>query len=129
MAERINRVLLVLDRDYDGELASVPANTHVWLIDSPVNRQVAANYRALHEGSGVETGATTFKAADDDPPSETCLSVLNDIDLHHGEYSSNPPYSVLEVVGAQLSNSIQRAIEALGFSKFESTKNGFRATR
>lgn len=128
MAERINQVLLVLDRDYDGELASVPANTHVWLVDSPANRQVAANYRALQGGSGVET-ATTFKALDDDPASETCLKVLGDIDLHHGEYSSHPPYSVLEVVGARLSASVKRAIEALGFSKFERTEVGFRATR
>lgn len=129
MAERINQVLLVLDRDYDGELASVPANTHVWLIDSPANRRVAADYRALHGGSGVETGATTFKAIDDDPASETCRKVLNDIDLHHGEYSSHPPYSVLQVVGARLGASVKRAIEALGFSKFERTENGFRATR
>lgn len=129
MAERINQVLLVLDRDYDGELASVPANTHVWLVDSPANRQVAANYRALHGGTGLETGATTFKALDDDPASETCLKVLGDIDLHHGEYSSDPPYTVLEVVGARLSASVKRAIEALGFSKFERTEVGFRATR
>jgi len=129
MTERINRVLLVLDRDYDGELSSVPANTHIWLIDSPANRNVAANYRALHGGSSVETGATTFKAADDDLASETCLKVLDDIDLHHGQYSSDPPYSVLEVVGSRLTRPVELAIKALGFSKFERTVDGFTATR
>lgn len=128
MTERINRVLLVLDRDYDGELSSVPANTHVWLIDSPANRNTASAYRALH-GASVETGATTFKAADDDPASETCLKVLDDIDLHHCQYSSDPPYSVLEVIGSRLTRSVELAIKALGFSKFERTVDGFRATR
>ena len=128
MAERINRVLLVLDRDYDGELSSVPANTHVWLIDSPANRKVAADYRALH-GSRVETGATTFSASVDDTVSVVCMRVLDDIDLHHGKYSCDPPYSVLEVVGTRLRSPVKSAIQALGFSKFERTDNGFRATR
>jgi len=77
----------------------------------------------------VETGVTTFTAADDDTGSEACLKILETIDLHHGEYSSDPPYSVLETVGAPLSRLVKGAIEALGFSRFESTANGFRALR
>lgn len=127
MAERINKVILVLDRNYGAELSSVPGG-HIWLIESPSNREAAASYRARNE-STVENGVTTFKAADDDSQAEICLNILDTIDLHHGEYSSHPPYSVLEVVGAPLSHSVKVAIEALGFSRFESTINGFRALR
>jgi hypothetical protein len=129
MAERINKVILVLDRNYGAELSRVPTDSHVWLIESPENRDAAASYRALHPESDVEIGVTTFTAADEDTGSEACLKILKTIDLHHGAHSSDPPYSVLEIVGAPLSRSVKDAIEALGFSRFESTANGFRALR
>ena len=126
MAERINKVILVLDRNYGEELSHRAAESHVWLIDSVANRGAASDYRALHGGS---KDVTTFTAADDDSPSETCLKVLDQIDLHHGEYSSNPPYSVLEVVGTGFSGPVKVAVEKLGFSRVEPTVNGFKASR
>jgi hypothetical protein len=129
MAERINKVILVLDRDYDGELSSVASDSHVWLIESPANREAAASYWALHETPTAESGVTTFQAAEDASASEICLNILTTIDLHHAGYSSNPAYSVLEVVGARLNPVVKTALEELGFSTFESTVNGFRATR
>ena len=129
MAERINKVILVLDRNYGEELSHRAAESHVWLIDSVANRAAASDYRALHGGSKVETGVTTFTAAEVDSSSETCLKILDQIDLHHGKHSADTPYSVLEVVGAQLSGPVKVAIEKLGFSEFEPTGNGFRASR
>jgi hypothetical protein len=129
MAERINTVILVLARNYGAELSRVPMDGHVWLIESPANREAAASYRALQPESNVETGVTTFTVADDDTGSEACLKILETIDLHHGEYSSDPPYAVLEIVGAPLSRPVKKAIEALGFIRFESTDIGFRALR
>ena len=129
MSERINKVILVLDRNYGAELSSVPLDGHIWLIESPANREAAASYRAAHGASTAENSVTTFKAGDDDTSSETCLKMLETIDLHHGVYSADPPYAVFEIVGAPLKRSVQSAIEALGFNRFESTDNGFRALR
>lgn len=129
MSERINTVRLVVDRNYSGELTSLATDSHVWLIESPLNHDAAASYWKLHPASDVETGLTTFTAADDDTASEACLKILGTLDLHHGEYSGDPPYSVLEIVGARLSRSVKAAIEELGFSRFETTANGFRALR
>ena len=129
MAERINKVTLVLDRNYGAELSSVPRDRHIWLIESSANRDAAANYRAAQEPSASENSVTTFKARDDDSGSETCLKMLDTIDLHHGLYSAGPQYSVLEIVGAPLCRSVRGAIEALGFSRFELTADGFRALR
>jgi hypothetical protein len=129
MAERINKVILVLDRNYGSEPSSVPAEGHIWLIESPANREAAASYRALHGASTSENSVTTFKAAADDTGSEVCLKMLDTIDLHHGVYSADPPYSVLEIVGAPLNRTMKAALEGLGFSRFESTVNGFRARR
>lgn len=129
MAERINKVMLVLDRNYGAELSSVPTETHIWLIESPANRDAAASYRAAQGPPTAENSVTTFTAAPDDSGAETCLKLLDTIDLHHGVYSAGPQYSVLEIVGAPLSRSVRGAIEALGFSRFESTADGFRALR
>ena len=121
--------MLVLDRNYGARLSSVPTESHIWLIESPANRDAAASYRAAQGSPNTEHSVTTFKAADDDSGSETCLKLLDTIDLHHGVYSAVPQYSVLEIVGAPLSRSVRGAIEALGFSRFESTADGFRALR
>jgi hypothetical protein len=129
MSERVNKVILIVDRNYSADLATLASDCHVWLIESAGNSESAASYWTTYPESNRGSGLTTFAAADDESGPEACLKILKTIDLHHGACSSDPPYSVLEIVGAPLSRSVKTAIEALGFSRFESTDNGFRALR
>jgi len=57
------------------------------------------------------------------------LAALGTIDLHHGPYSTNTPYSVLTVIGAQLTEPVRVALSELGFSTFQQPSDGFAATR
>lgn len=129
MFERVNKVILVLVPDYGDRLASLAATSHVWVIDTPVNRRAASEYWLQHPKSDVERGITTFKSRKDESPWESCLKMLDTIDLHHGSYSSNPPYSVLEVIGTPLTKTVKSAVAALGFTRFEKMVEGFRASR
>ena len=57
------------------------------------------------------------------------IARLNDIDLHHGVYSATPPYTILEVVGTQLSERLKSEMKEYGFNDFRQTRDGFIATR
>ena len=123
MAETINRVVLIVDRDYGSRLASlVTEPVAVWIIDTPANRMAAETCWQRQGGAVV----TTFKSSADSPAT-ACLGILNMIDLHHGKYSGD--YSVLEVIGSPSTEELYSAIKEPGFSKFEPTPAGFRATR
>jgi hypothetical protein len=129
MSERINKVTLVLEPDYGDRLASLAAVSHVWVMDTSANRTAALEYWAQNPKPKVETGITTFKSMEDESRWESCLKMLDTIDLHHGRYSSNPPYSVFDVIGCPLTKAVKSAVEDLGFIRFEKMIEGFRASR
>jgi hypothetical protein len=121
MPERWNKVSLVVDSNYGKRLHSLVTDA-VWLIDRPANRMAVETLRQMKEAAPV----TTFKSLSN-IPKVTCLAILHMVDLHHGEFSGG--YSVLEVVGTSLDEDLRSAIKELGFSKFESTSEGFLARR
>jgi hypothetical protein len=127
--ERINKVALVLDSDYGEGLLSLATGSHVWIVDTSQNRAVATKYWARNPEHKIENGLTTFKVLDKDSALEKCLGILPTIELHHGEYSSDTPYSRLEVIGLPLSDSVESALRESGFSIFEATDEGFLAKR
>jgi hypothetical protein len=129
ISEPMKKVAIVLDPDYGNKLASLAAGAHVWIVDTPANRAAASEYWAQNARHKVESGVTTFKFSENASRLETCLDILATVDLHHGEYSSNPPYSELEVIGLPLTDKAKSAIKDLGFGRFETTAEGFRATR
>jgi hypothetical protein len=74
-------------------------------------------------------GVTIFKTRDDSSPEDTLIQELQTIDLHHGVYSANPPYTVLEVIGTGISDRVKGKFAEFGFDQFEPTSQGFRAIR
>jgi hypothetical protein len=75
------------------------------------------------------TGITTFKQDLALSPEEQAISMLEQVDLHHGEFSADPPYSILEVIGCTASDDIRQELQEYGFGISEITKEGFIATR
>jgi hypothetical protein len=70
---------------------------------------------------------TLFNA--DSGPENSLLSVLDAVDLHHGEYSHTPPLSIIEAFGTEPTGAIQEALATLGFTEIKSTDEGFVARR
>ena len=129
MSERINKVAVVLDPNYGDKLTSLAQLCHVWVMDTPANSSVASEYWAQNPTYEAERGITTFTVFENESRLESCLRILETVDDHHGPYSSDPPYSVLEVIGVGLTDETKAAIEDLGFETFETTVEGFRAAR
>ncbi|MGH8570695.1 MAG: hypothetical protein ACREXU_22495 [Gammaproteobacteria bacterium] len=72
---------------------------------------------------------TTFKFNANESPERVCLAVLGDVDVHHGEYSHDPPWSVLEVFGASSTAELEAALRGYGVDRIEKTEAGFAAFR
>lgn len=83
----------------------------MWIVDTPQNRAVAKNLWAAHPNRNHPEGVTTFKAGDDCSSEETLINELDTINLHHGSYSADPPYTILEVIGTPISERLKAELD------------------
>jgi hypothetical protein len=123
------RVFVVLDRDYGERLLELARSGPVWIVDTPQNRAVVQNLWAANPNRNHLEGVTTFKAGHDCSSEETLINELDTIDLHHGSYSADLPYTVLEVIGTPISERLKAELSHYGFNKFQPTGEGFRTLR
>jgi hypothetical protein len=75
------------------------------------------------------TGITTFNDLNSLSPEEMLLGHLDTIELHHGSHSADPPYTVIEVFGTQLTANAKSVLSEYGFNAFHITSTGFTASR
>ena len=55
---------------------------------------------------------------------DVLINELGAIDLHHGLYSANPPYTVLEVIGTGITARLKAELWDFGFDDFQETDQG-----
>ena len=128
--DAVHAVALVVDPKFGDRLAVLAARLHVWIIDTPENHLAAAAIWSENKNHhSLERGTTTFRADPTSPPDESVASILETVDLHNGEYSHTPPWSVLEVFGANPTPQLVDALAGFGFLNIASTHDGFRAWR
>jgi hypothetical protein len=119
------RVRVVVDPSFGERLATLPADEPVWIIHSELNTPIA--HKLWRERSAASY-RTTFAACDEPDPEDQFLGQLDTIDLHHGHYSSSPPYSIIEVIGCPASDRVRAALDKKGFSIDVITAAGFVAS-
>lgn len=122
------RVFVVLEKEFGERLVSLAQTGPVWIVDTPANREATQKVWAAHKGQTHLTGVTTFNAAGCSAE-DALINDLDTIDLHHGVYSADPPYTVLEVIGTPITERLKTELAAFGFNEFESMPAGFRAVR
>ncbi len=123
------KVCVVVDRNFGGRLAELPRGVPVWIVDTPSNRPVAQHLWKEGPDESHLTGITTFDDMESSTPEELLIAELDSIDLHHGAYSADPPYAVLEVLGTRLTDSVKHSLAACGFEEFRENSTGFTAIR
>lgn len=122
------KVSVVLDKEYGERLFDLTETGPVWIVDTPRNREAAQAEWARDKSRTHLTGVTTFKSGDLSAE-DAFVGNLGTIDLHHGPYSADPPYTVLEVIGTPLTGRIKKELAEFGFDQFESLPDGFVAVR
>lgn len=131
MDKNRHAVALVVDRAFGVKLIALAARIHVWIVDTPMNNTtVEVVWRAACGASSLDHGATKFDSGGPTKtPDEIARSILDTIDLHHGEHSHMPPWSVLEVYGTSPTPTLVAAFAELGFSNVVPASDGFKAWR
>lgn len=129
MPSNPHKVYLVVDREFGEKLAELEQNIPVWIVDTPSNKPVAQRLWKNYSDTNHLTGVTTFVDTASLTPDELVRSHLNSLDLHHGPYSANPPWTVIEVIGAQLTPETKAELATFGCNDFQPTPRGFIATR
>ncbi|MFZ0037601.1 MAG: hypothetical protein WAK91_09275, partial [Candidatus Acidiferrales bacterium] len=101
----------------------------VWIVDTPANKVVAQRLWSERAQGSHLTGITTFDDMQSSAPADILIGQLDTIDLHHGTYSANPPYTIIEVLGALPTAEVKKELSAYGFNEFHTTAEGFIAER
>ncbi len=129
MVEVRYKVCVVVDRDFGDRLAGLSPGVPVWIVSTPLNRSVAERlWKEVKEKNHLK-GITVFNDQKASSPEDLLVSQINAIDLHHGSYSANPPYTVLNVIGTPLSAKIRAVLSEYGFYQFDTNPLGFCAVR
>ncbi len=112
------RIAVIASTQLVDRLDELAREMPVWVIACPESETLARGARE----SGADV--TTFSAQGD--PEDVLLSVIDEIDLHHGQ-ASHPedPMQLVEVIGATPSTEVTAAFKALGFGQIELTARGF----
>ena len=122
-------VFVVLDDEYGTRILELVMNGPVWIVDTSTNRAAAETFWKAFPGRSHLDGVTLFASGDQASTEASLLAELDTIDLHHNEYSADPPYSRLEVIGTSLSEAIRAELSQYGFTEFFTTSEGFCAKR
>ena len=120
-------VRIVVDRAFGERLASLPLENPVWIVDSDFNQPFVQLLRSERSEDYLH-GITTFSGNPEENPAGDLLNMLGTIDEHHNQHASNPPYSLLEVIGCQPFERVLTALAELGFQILSSTLEGFIAS-
>ena len=115
-------VHLVVAPDYGERLMDLPFGEPAWVADTVPNKPVIQRM-----WSQKRDGITSFQIAPTATPEDWLIDILDQVELHHGEYSQSSPYSALQVVGTELSRRLRAELESYGFNRFEHAPDGFLA--
>jgi hypothetical protein len=123
------QVHLVVDREFRAADWQLPADEPVWIVDTVANQPSVSTMCRCRKGQDHLTGITTFRDSPDCSPEELAATLLPVIDLHHGEYSSVPPYDALHVIGARKSVELLAAAAAFGLIEVHGKELDFEMQR
>jgi hypothetical protein len=131
MSHAPSKVHLIVDADYGERLLGLPTGEPTWVAGALTNQPIVKRIWATRTTDSCShlTGITWFEVASGKSPEDWLLDILDAIEVHHGEYSRSPPYSMLRVVGTSLSPRAKAELGRRGFTRFEDSPDGFLASK
>jgi hypothetical protein len=117
-------VVVVVDPAFGERLWKIAARRDLWTVDSDVNRAVVKELRETRESARGWSSLSIWS-----PGLKDWTAQLDTLELHHGEYSSDPPLDALSVYGATLTPEVAAALREHGYGDLGPTALGFVAFR
>lgn len=122
-------IIILLSDEFASNMRDLALEYQIWALRTARTEKVAQQFWKEHPPLGVEpgSGGITLFAGEGDPERDF-LSILDEVELHHGMASrEHPVVSVLWVLGTPASETIRDALWAQGFTRIESRPDGFLA--
>jgi hypothetical protein len=117
-----DRVAIVVSSEAAPSVARLARECPVWAVRTPETESVARHAR--RGGADV----TLFAAGAE--PESSLLSIIDEVELHHGALSHpDAPVGVIQVVGTSATDAIRDMFQSLGFTRLDSAPGGFVACR
>jgi hypothetical protein len=129
MNEREYVVAIVFDPLFGDWLRELSEQYDLWTVPSPQNRRVVEELWASTKAGHPAKQVTMWSSPGAPESQNEWLRVLEEVELHHGEYSHDPPVSTLEVHGAELTPHARAALSEYEYERLEPLPGGFRAVR
>jgi hypothetical protein len=109
------RVILVVDRAFGTRVRELPEGTPAWIVDSPANHPaIVARWEEKKEKNHL-VGLTSFRDSPQLSPADLAASMIEEIEMHHGVYSHEPPFSRLTVINVSAAPALTSNLEEIGF--------------
>lgn len=123
------KVGLIVDRNFGRKIAALARTFHVWVVASPTNSPVIEQFwkseSPASDGDPLAVGITSFVSREQESAEAICARLAGEVDEHHGDGAQEPPWSEIEVFGAQIDPTLRKSFEDIGVTSFEPTKEGF----
>jgi hypothetical protein len=119
-------VIVVLSDEFAPSLAGLAAKHQTWALRTVETERVAQEFWKEHPPLDAKAGpgGLTLFTGDGDPETDL-LSILDDVELHHGLAASvRPAASALRVLGVEASETVRDALDALGFTRIDLSPGG-----
>lgn len=128
--ESAHQVAIVVRGDLAPELEALVRHRHVWAVRTPETEEVARRVWSGPETQQADPLAAGLTLFNGNATAEmSLLSILDTVELHHGQYSHDPPLSIIEVLGTDVTDAIREALAALEFTQIHPSHEGFTALR
>lgn len=129
MEDAVYTVAIVVAPEYGDRVGALAARMPVWIADTPSNRAAAERLWRQYAARRARADVTTFVVDPDESPEQWCAGVIAAVDLHHGEWSHDPPYGAVEVHGATPNDAVRAALAEYGLTQITRELEGFRASK
>jgi len=127
--ELLYAVGVILDPHAGDAIRKIAERLDVWVVPSPVNTAVVHELWAEEAGRSRGRKVTLWSNPFVPTTEEEWNDVLEIIVMHHGEYSHNPPVSIIEVFGGTPTPQAEKALRRYGYDQIENTSSGFCASK
>jgi hypothetical protein len=122
-------VHVIVDPSFGDRLRDMPIGEPVWIAATEINVLAYNATGKERQPKSYLEGLSSFRVDKDGSPEDWLISEIQTIDLHHGEMSHDPPWSMINVIGVKWSLRIQEELERFGFNRHKDTTEGFTAWR
>lgn len=121
----IPSLYIILGQTYGERLRDLPLLIPVWIVMSPVNEPAVRDMRAIRKTDNHLIGITVIAPDSTKTTEDFFIEQMPIIDLHHGEYSTETPYTPLSVIGVECAELVRKALAKYGFHEFVANGSGF----